>query len=67
MYYCYVLLRCCPDLVYGARDETLYVLSASKDLWERVTEGWGCLDGWEADLTWTEKNNKDHKILTKYS
>lgn len=47
----FFLLWCCPDLVYGAGDETLYVLSASEDVWERVTEGRCCLDGWKADLS----------------
>lgn len=51
MQYCDLLLQCCPNLVYGAGDETLYILSASENLWERATEGRRCLDGWEADLS----------------
>lgn len=58
-------MKCCPDLVYGAGDETLYVLPASKDLWERVTEGWRSLDGWEADLSWMDKK-KNINTLQNY-
>lgn len=43
------------DLVYGAGDETLNVLFVPKDVWERVTEGRGRLDGREADLSWVEQ------------
>lgn len=54
-------LKCFPNLVDGAGDETLYIFSTSKYLRERVTEGGCCLDGWEADLSWNESNNKCDK------
>ena len=43
------------NLVNGTRDETLYVLPSFEDLWERVAEGWGSLDSWEADFAFKKK------------
>lgn len=55
-----------PNLVDGTGDKTLDIFSTSKNLWERVTEGRCCLDGWEADLSWNDsKNKKDEE--PKYS
>lgn len=54
-------LKCFPNLVNGTGDETLYIFSTSKNLRERVTEGWCCLDGWEGDLSWNDSKNKHDK------
>lgn len=47
-----------PNLVDGTGDKTLDIFSTSKNLWERVTEGRCCLDGWEADLSWNDSKHK---------
>lgn len=57
-----------PNLVDGTGDKTLYIFSISKNLWERVTEGRCCLDGWEADLSWKKIKSQNIALgITKYS
>lgn len=54
-------MGCCPHLVYGTRDETGDILSASENLWEGVTEGWRSLDSREADFSLRD-NESETKI-----